>query len=222
MPRESFQQELATLQRDVSTFGDAVSVRLRRAVTAIERRDKALAGTVVDGDDAINERYVELERACIDLFALQQPVASDLRVVASTYKLLTDLERVADLARNLAGWVVSADTTIVPAADLVELGDLVVSQFDDAMDAYAHDDTDLCYEIAERDDEVDRLSERVAEDVMRELAATKATRTDPETLLSEVRRLLLTVRDLERVGDHAVNVAARTLYLLEFDDELLY
>ncbi|MDG5776694.1 phosphate signaling complex protein PhoU [Haloarculaceae archaeon H-GB2-1] len=222
MPRKSFQREMDELQTNVRTFGDAVTVRLRRAVTAIERRDKDLAQTVVEGDGAINDRYVELERKCIDLFALQQPVASDLRIVAATYKILTDLERIADLAGNLASAVVDAETIVAASIDIVELGNLAIEMVEDALHAYVYEDTALCFDVAERDDRLDDLSEDAAAGLIRELSEMRATTAEPDALLGDVRRLLLTIRDLERVGDHAVNVAARTLYLTESDDELLY
>jgi phosphate transport system protein len=91
------------------------------------------------------------------------------------------------------------------------------------MDAYAERDPEVCFDIAERDDELDRMCERASETVVRDLIETETDGTeDVEGIMTDVSRLLLTIRDLERVGDHAVNIAARTLYMTENSDELIY
>jgi phosphate transport system protein len=95
---------------------------------------------------------------------------------------------------------------------------------EDAMEAYAEQNADRCYEIAERDDEIDHLCERASETVARDLIEREDVQTQEQidNLMQDVHRLLLTIRDLERVGDHAVNIAARTLYMVDSDDDLLY
>ena len=221
MARDGFDDELAALREDVVAMGDLVVERLEKALTALEERDSALAREVVDGDDAINELYLDLESDCIDLFALQQPLASDLRFVAASFKILTDLERIADLAVNVGSYTLARDHELVPDVDLLQIGELAVEMVEDALGAYAEEDADACVAVAERDDELDALCERVGELVVRHLTAADDDATT-EWLFTEVTKLLLTVRDIERVGDHAVNVAARTLYLIDNDPDLLY
>jgi hypothetical protein len=102
MPRTEYTEQLAALRRDVVAMGELVLERYEEALEAREGRDAALAERVIEGDREVNERYLAVERACIDLFALEQPVAGDLRLVASSFKIATDLERVGDLATNLA------------------------------------------------------------------------------------------------------------------------
>ena len=222
MPRESFRDSLEDLRDSVLGMGETVAARHRDAMTALDNQDPGLARYVAANDEEINAEYLELEATCIDLFALQQPVASDLRFVAASFKLLTDLERIADLATNLGRYVVETETDLVPRADLVDTGDVVGEMLDDALVAYAREDPDLCVEVAERDDEVDARCEHATDHLMRTLLAQTPTSPELEDLITDANRHLLTVRDLERVGDHAVNIAARTYYMVEGDDDLLY
>ncbi len=222
MPRDSFQAELSALRSAVVDLGETVVERLRQAAQALADNDREQARYVLEHDHEINERYLELEADCIDLFTLQQPVAGDLRFVAASFKILTDLERVGDLAMNLGGYVTGMSDEFVPRADLVAIGELVADQVEAAVAAYENEDPEACHDVAERDDEVDGLCERAAEVLLRDLVDRAPRGTQLETLLEEVFQLLLTIRDLERIGDHAVNIAARTLYMVESDDALLY
>ena len=225
MPRESYRRRLVSLRERVVEMGELVVQRLRAALEAFETGDARLAREVRDDDADVNETYLDLESECIDLFALQQPVAGDLRFVAASFKVITDLERIADLAVNLAGYAAETDGQVYGEVDVRRIGALTVEMIEDAIVAFERDDADACFEIARRDDEVDARCERVSEVVVRRLM-TDETRDRPEerieAVLDDVSVVLLTIRDLERVGDHAVNIAARTLYMVENDDELLY
>ncbi|GAB6861315.1 phosphate signaling complex protein PhoU [Haloplanus litoreus] len=224
MARTDYQSSLEELRDDVLYMSEVVAERLRAGLDALERKDERLAREVIDGDDEINDMYLDLEGACVDLIALQQPVASDLRFIAASFKIITDLERIADLAVNLGGYTLDAQRDLFPDVDMQRIGRTTLEMLDQAMTAYADEDTDLCYEVAERDEEVDTMCEAASELVVRDLIESDylADDSDIESLMQDVSRLLLTIRDLERVGDHAVNVAARTLYMVENDDELLY
>jgi phosphate transport system protein len=226
MPRESYQEALAQLREDVLFMGELVLERVRMGLDALARKDERLAHDVIEGDDEINEMYLDLEGDCIDLLALQQPVAGDLRFIAASFKIITDLERVADLATNLGEYALDAERDLYPDVDVQSIGDAVVGMLEASMDAYAEEEVAACHAIAERDDEVDEMCERASTTVVRELIETELDPAnddrDVEKFMTDVSRLLLTIRDLERVGDHAVNVAARTLYMVENDDSLLY
>jgi phosphate transport system protein len=222
MSRESFEESLAGLRDAVLGMGETVASRHRDAVSALETQDRGLARYVVESDGEINAEYLDLESTCINLFALEQPVAGDLRFVAASFKILTDLERIADLAGNLGQYVVDTETDLVPRADLVQVGEFVGEMLDDALRAYAREDPKLCVELADRDDEVDARCERATDHLMRQLLAENPNAAELEDLIADANRHLLTIRDLERVGDHAVNVAARTYYMVEGDDDLLY
>ena len=227
MARTDYQSSLEELRDDVLYMSELVAERLRTGLDALERKDERLAQEVIDGDDEINRMYLELEGECVDLIALQQPVASDLRFIAASFKIITDLERIGDLAVNLGGYTLDAERDLFPDVDMQRIGMTTLEMLEDAMNAYANEDVDACYAVADRDDEVDAMCEAASEVVVRDLIegdylADEEDDAETKSLMQDVSRLLLTIRDLERVGDHAVNIAARTLYMVENDDELLY
>ncbi len=223
MARKSYQEQLEGLRADVLSMSEVVLERLQMGLDALERKDEVLAREVIEGDDEINQIYLDLERECVDLIALQQPVASDLRFIAASFKIITDLERIADLATNLGEYTLDAKRDLFPDVDVQAMGRLTVQMIIDAMDAYENEDTELCYELGNRDDDIDHFAERASETVVRDLIERELeTPAEIEMLLQDVSRLLLTIRDLERVGDHAVNIAARTLYMVDNDAELIY
>ncbi len=224
MPREQYQAKLEGLREDVLYMSEVVADRLRTALDALERRDGELGEEVITGDAEVNELYLELERECTDLIALQQPVAGDLRFIAASFKIITDLERIADLATNLGRYAGEAEEEVFPDVDIQRIGDTTLEMLETAMTAYADSDSERCYEVAEMDDDLDAACEAASDLVVRDLIEEDRFRDDDdvEATMENVSRLLLTVRDLERVGDHSVNIAARALYMIENDDELLY
>ncbi|PSP92988.1 phosphate transport system regulatory protein PhoU [Halobacteriales archaeon QS_4_62_28] len=226
MPRESYQERLKELREDVLYMSEVVLERFRLGLDALEQKDDDLAMEVIEGDDEINQMYLGLEQDCVDLLALQQPVAGDLRFIAASFKIITDLERVADLATNLGEYTLEADRDMFPEVDIQGIADLTLEMIEDAMMGYSKENVDICYEIAERDDEIDELCEDASEAVVRDLiereVADIVNEAEIEMLMNGVSRLLLTIRDLERVGDHAVNIAARTLYMVDNDADLIY
>ena len=223
MARKSYQEQLTELREDVCYMSEVVMERLRMGLDALERKDEALAQEVIEGDGEVNRMYLDLEQQCIGLLALQQPVASDLRFIASSFKIITDLERIGDLAVNLGDYTKASERDLFPDVDVQAMGELTLEMVDDAMQAYDTGDVDACRELAVRDDDLDHFAERASEIVVRDLIERELESPDEvEILLQDVSRLLLTIRDLERVGDHAVNIAARTLYMIENDDELIY
>ena len=221
MPRNEYQEDLDALRGDILEMGERVVGSYDDALEALETKDGDLAATVIDGDAAVNERYLDLEGDCIDLFALQQPVAGDLRFVASSFKILTDLERVGDLATNLAEYALEAERERYPEVDIRYIGEQARAMLADALAAYDDGDAEAARAVAARDDEIDRLCEAAGETVVEDLIRTDYG-DDIGTILDDASRLLLTVRDLERVADHAVNVCARVVYMVEHDDALLY
>lgn len=222
MTRASYQEQLEALQGDVLYMSELAVDRLRQGLNALETKDETLARKVIEGDDEVNDLYLDIEQSCIDLFALQQPVASDLRFIAASFKISTDLERIGDLAVNLGDYTLEARHERFPEVDIQSIGRETASMVETAMEAYATEDPDLCYAVAERDEAVDRRCEEASTAVIGELIDTEHERDGREALMVDVSRLLLTVRDLERVGDHAVNIAGRTLYQIESDDALIY
>ena len=226
MARQSYQDRLEGLREDVLYMSEVVLERLRMGLDALEHKDEALAREVIEGDAEINQLYLDLEGECVDLLALQQPVAGDLRLIAATFKILTDLERVGDLATNLGEYTLEAHRDVFPEVDIQSLGTFAAEMIEDAMEAYADENIEACFELADRDDRMDERCESASATVVRDLIErevdAETAEEDIERLMKDVSRLLLTIRDLERVGDHAVNIAARTLYMVESNDALIY
>jgi len=110
VPREDYRESLDALRSDIESMSEDVLDQLLCALDALERDDHELAREVIDGDDRINQQYLNLEGDCVDLIALQQPVASDLRFIVASFKILTDLERIGDLATNLARYALSGSS----------------------------------------------------------------------------------------------------------------
>ena len=224
MPRKTYQRRLEALREAVLEMSALVCDRYELAIEAAIDGDETLGRRVIDGDDDVNERYLRIEDECVALHALQQPVASDLRLVTASFKIITDLERVADLATNLAAY--GSDGGLHPAMEFRGLAESAGDMLADAMAAYETGDVDACYRIAARDEDLDERCRRASQAVLRHLVETDRAREHSSEALAEgldaVSNGLLAVRDVERVGDHAVNVAARTLYMIENDDELLY
>lgn len=227
MPREQYRDRLTELQTEVVLLAELVLERYEQAVEAAATGDIRRADQIVRQDDEINRWYLELESECIDLIARHQPVASDLRLITASFKIITDIERIGDLATNLAGRT-EYDIGIHPALDIRSLGIVAGKMAETAVEAYETEDADACRAVAADDDALDSDCEAITEAIMRDVITgrTVADRTDSQAdrpaAIDKTIQGLLTVRDIERVGDHAVNIAARTLYMIDSDDQLLY
>ena len=152
----------------------------------------------------------------------QQPVAGDLRLITASFKIITDLERIGDLATNLADRTRAGHEGIHPAVDIESLGGDAGNMVEDAIAAYEAADPAACRAVADRDDQLDTDCDRTNRRIIQSLLDDDAEGADRESTRTDASRGLLTVRDIERVGDHAVNIAARSLYMVDGDDELLY
>jgi phosphate transport system protein len=222
MSRSEYREQLTWLKTEVVLLAELVVDRYDDALTAAATGDRRLAEAVIDGDSEINDRYLELENVCTDLITLQQPVASDLRLITASFKIITDLERIGDLATNLADYTRAGHEGIHPAVDIAALGGDAREMVEDAIEAYESTDPDACRAVAARDDDLDANCDRTTQRIIRSLLADDSSTVDREPTRTAASRGLLTVRDIERVGDHAVNIAARSLYMVDGDTELLY
>jgi len=188
MPRDTFETRLDALQADVCAMGRDVTDRLDRAVTAYEQRDPDAGRTVADSDDAINERYLDLEAECIDLLALHQPVASDLRLVVASFKILTDLERVGDLAGNLGGYVDAMAGETVPSVPITDIGEMALAQLREAIVAYETGDAERCRAVAAADTDLDERCSAATNDLVRSLVDHTPRRSPDWSRPSSSRR----------------------------------
>ena len=226
MARNQYSEPITTLRTDVILLAETVIERYEDAVDALAAGNTRRADQIRRQDDEINRRYLELEQECTTLIARRQPVAGELRLVTASFKILTDLERIADLAVNLAGRTEYGTAEIHDAIDIRALGMAAGEMVAAAVDAYETEASDACRAVATTDTELDADCEAANRQLIRESIAERAASGHDERELAatvdRTTRALLTVRDIERVGDHAVNIAARTLYMLDGDNDLLY
>ncbi|WP_254524671.1 phosphate signaling complex protein PhoU [Natrinema caseinilyticum] len=239
MAREDYRGRLERLREAIVALGDLVREQLADAATALFTRERALAREVIAGDRRVNQRTLDIEGECLDLVALYQPVAGDLRIVVAAFKIVTDLERVGDLATNLAEYALAATESSppLPDVDFERIAALALELLEQAIEAFVTEEPAVCFAVADRDDELDARCASVTERVVRACIDLRVEGVGETTewlvetgsdgtagtydVLADVVRTLVIVRDIERVGDHAVNVAARTLYAVESSDELL-
>jgi phosphate transport system protein len=208
-----FQEELDQLKARLLEMGGLAEDRLRLSVKSLVDRDLAAVERVLVGDGAINQLHIEIDDRCFKLLALHQPMAVDLRSIVAAVKINTDLERVGDLAVNIA----EASRRYLQHAPVKELIDLprmaVIAQdmLRSALDAFVRRDTRLAQAVLDRDDELDTLKTTVFRDLLTHMLR------QPE-LIEPSLDLILVSRHLERIGDHATNVAEDVIFMVSAKD----
>jgi phosphate transport system protein len=204
------QRDLDTLQRELIALAASVEAAIQKAIWALSQRDPALARQVIAGDPDIDRDENRLEEECLKMLALHQPVAIDLRRVAAALKINTDLERMADLAEDIAKRVLH----LVPLAPLSvpdklrAMTDLTTSMVRQCLDAFVNLDASQARRVCRLDDEVDRYNTDIIEEIIEQMEQSP-------TLIRSGLSLFSAVRHLERIADHATNIAEDVVYLVE-------
>jgi len=212
-PTRHFQDELDQLKARLLEMGGLAEDRLRRAVQALVERDLTIVEQVVASDAAINELHIELDDRCFKLLALHQPMAVDLRAIVSAVKINTDLERVGDLAVNIAE-AARRYLQHPPVKELIDIPRMALIAQDmlrDALDAFVRRDLDLAQHVLDRDDELDTLKTQVFRDLLTHMLRDQQT-------IEPSLELILISRHLERIGDHATNVAEDVIFMVTARD----
>lgn len=217
--RPRFEAELRSLEARVGDMAVAARTALELALQALAENEVELCAVVIDGDDEIDEEYRDVERSVLQLLALQTPVASDLRLVVAILHVNQHLERIADMAVNIAKLVRAAaplPRSARVARLLQQMGERALTMLDESMRAFRERDTQLSETLPVMDEPVDELHQRV----FREIVATAG---DPERLEWGVRMHQVS-RHLERVADHAVDIAEQVWFVVagemhDFSDE---
>jgi len=208
-----FQEELGTLKARLLEMGGLAEDRVRMAVRALVERDQAMLDTVLVSDEAINRLHIEIDDRCLKLLALHQPMAVDLRAIVSAVKINTDLERVGDLAINIAE-AASRYLQHPPVKELIDIprmATLAQGMLRDALDAFVGRDQTLARQVLDRDDELDALKTQVFRSLLDHMTG------DPDTIQPALD-LVLVSRHLERIGDHATNVAEDVIFMVSARD----
>jgi phosphate transport system protein len=208
-----FQDELEGLKTRLLEMGGLAEDRVRLSVRALVERDPVLVERVLVSDVAINQLHIEIDNRCFKLLALHQPMAVDLRAIVSAVKINTDLERVGDLAVNIAE-AVARYLQHVPVKELIDIPRMAVIAQDmlrDALDAYVRRDTALAQNVLDRDDELDSLKTLVFRELLTHMLRDQVT-------IEPALDLILISRHLERIGDHATNVAEDVIFMVSARD----
>ena len=208
-----FQEELGTLKERLLAMAGLAEERVRAAVDALVERDRTGAEQVLAGDEPINRLHIEIDRRAFQLLALYQPMAVDLRAIVAAVKINTDLERVGDLAINIAeaGCRYFAHPPVKKLIDIPRMGAIAQSMLRDALDAYVRRDTALAHAVLDRDDELDSLKTQIFRELLTYMLQ------DPGTI-EPALDLILVSRHLERIGDHATNIAEDVIFMVSAKD----
>jgi phosphate transport system protein len=206
--RTHFDQELRGIQDELLRLGSLLNAAINRALQALATRDAALARQIIADDAEINAVRFEIEERCTTVIATQQPAASDLRAVVAAMHIVSDLERMADHAAGVAKVVIKMgdEPLLKPLVDIPRMADECRNMINKSLDAYLNRDAAAAQAVAMRDDIIDELYQQI----FRELLTFMLE--DPSTT-SRALYLLFAAHNLERIGDRAVNIAERVIYL---------
>jgi phosphate transport system protein len=208
-----FQEELEALKSRLLEMGGLAEDRVRRSVQALVDRDIGDIDRVLAGDEAINALHIEIDNRCFKLLALHQPMAADLRAIVAAVKINTDLERVGDLAVNIAEAAkrYTMHPPVKKLIDIPRMAEIAQVMLRDALDAFVQRDTALAQRVLNEDDKLDSLKTQIFRELLTYMLQ------DPSTI-EPALDLLLVSRHLERIGDHATNVAEDVIFMVSARD----
>jgi phosphate transport system protein len=206
---KSYDEELARLNRTIVEMGGLAESQLAASIEAVAKRDSDLATRVVEGDAKVDELERELDNLAIRLLALRQPMARDLREIFAALKIGSDLERICDYAANVAKRSIALAQTppIQPVHALPRMGTLALALVKDVIDAYVEKDADKALEVWRRDEELDEMYSSLFREFLTYMME------DPRNI-GACTHLLFMAKNIERIGDHATNIAEDLYYLV--------
>ncbi len=209
MVRELFNKELQRVQEEMLVMASMVEKAIQRSVEALKSRDQKLAQTVINDDFKINQQRFGIEEECLLLIATQQPIASDLRIIAAVLNIITDLERMGDHAAGIAKIVTLTgdEPPLKPLIDIPQMDEATRSMLRRSMDAFMKRDAESARQIANEDDQVDALYEQIYRELLTFMMA------DPGTI-NRATHLLWVAHNLERIADRVTNICERVAFLI--------
>jgi phosphate transport system protein len=212
MVREQYHEELTKVRQMVLTLGEMAGTSIKNSVEALCDHNVEQAEAVIKGDAGIDDHSAKIEIKCMRLLLLQQPMARDMRMIVSVIKINLDLERMSDLAVDIAKIVVVVgdDKHIKPLIDIPRMAHVACEMLDRVLQAFSESNPGLAYETAKCDDEIDALFDQIR----RELITLMVE--DPRKLAS-ASHLTFVARYLERIGDHATNICESVVYMVTGD-----
>jgi phosphate transport system protein len=208
-----FRDELDALKERLLVMGGLAEQRVQTVVEALVHRDATPSSAVRAGDEPINRLHMEIDDRCVKLLALHQPMATDLRAVVAAVKINTDLERVGDLAVNIAEAVERylLHVPVKPLIDIPRMAGIAQQMLHDALDAFVRRDTTLAAQVLSTDDHLDALKTQVFRELLTHMR-------DDTSTIEPALDLILISRHLERIGDHATNIAEDVIFMVSARD----
>jgi phosphate transport system protein len=205
-----FDEELRLLKERVLKIGSLVEAAIHDSVKSLVERDSDLARNVIERDHKINAIDVRIDEECIRLIALRQPKARDLRFITTAMKITTDLERIGDLAENIAERAIELndEPQLKPYIDIPRMAEITEDMVRDSLDAFVRGCSKVPYEVIKKDDEVDNLNSQVFNELLFYMIQ------DPNTA-SRAVKISYVSKYLERIADHATNIAEMVIYMCE-------
>jgi phosphate transport system protein len=205
-----YEEELAELRHRILEMGGLVERQIADAVQALIGNDATLAEATVRKDHAVNRLDVEIDELCIRLLALRQPAARDLRFITTALKITTDLERIGDRAASIAERTLEllTEPQLKPYVDIPRMAEIASQMLRSSLDAFVRNDPDLALEVCRNDDAVDKLNGQI----FRELVSFMIE--DP-SVISRAMRILFVSKYLERIADHATNIAEMVIFMVK-------
>ena len=212
-PLPHFHEELGALKERLLAMGGVAEDAVRRAVGGLAGRDQPALDRVCAGDEPLNQANIDIDNRCFTLLALHQPLAADLRAILAAVKINSDLERVGDLAVNIAEASLRylALPPVKPLVDLPRMAEIAQGMLRDALDAFVRRDVALAQAVLERDDQLDDLKSQVFRELLTYMLQNPAT-------IEASLDLILVSRHLERIGDHATNIAEDVIFMVSARD----
>lgn len=209
MTREHFDHQILEIKHKVLRMGSMVENIINLAVTALKNQDIEMAKKVNVEDDKIDDLELEIEQQCMMLLALQQPLARDLRTIATALKIITDLERMGDHAVNIAKITleIGKEPLIKPLIDIPKMAMIAQDMVKLSLDAFVNEDVKLAEKIALMDDEVDEIYNSIVEEVLGLI-------TEDKNIIRQGTKLMFVGRFIERIADHTTNICERIIYMI--------
>lgn len=205
-----FDQELGALRKNLIQMASLVETAIANAVKSLIERDSGLANLIMHNDEQIDALELEIDKQCIDLLALRQPLAIDLRFITSSAKITNNLERMGDLAVNIAERVIplNQEPQLKPLIDIPRMATITQTMVKDSIDAFVNRDTELARSVYERDSTVDALNDQIFRELLTYMMQ------DPANITRAVHLILIS-RHLERIADHTTNIAEEVVYIVK-------
>ncbi|HNQ63972.1 MAG TPA: phosphate signaling complex protein PhoU [Syntrophorhabdaceae bacterium] len=206
----AFDLELRELKEKLLYEGDLVEKAFQDAIKALLERNSQIAEKVVEDDDIIDAKEVEIDEFCLKLLALRQPAARDLRFITTAIKVNYDLERIGDLAVNVSEHVLelNKESQLKPYIDLPTMASIVQTMVKESLEAFVKEDVELAMKVTRGDERVDQLHDQIFRELLTYMGQDLRT-------ITRATRLLFISKHLERAADHAVNIAELVIFMVE-------